>query len=76
MERTILLGVLMVVIASVGIWLANQDPLRPPQIFLEVVLDPEHPGQLLCNRPDTKLVPCSVEVYGNGWAIHFREVKP
>lgn len=46
-----------------------------PQPFLEVVLDPEHPGQLLCNKPTGKLVPCTVEVAGDGWVVHLKE-KP
>lgn len=50
-------------------------PIRQQQIFLEVVLDSEHPGQLLCNKPSGKLAPCTVEVGGDGWVVKWKE-KP
>lgn len=53
--------------------LTDTQPIVGP--FLEVVLDSEHPGALLCNKPNGKFVPCTIEVRGDGWAVHFQE-KP
>lgn len=80
-ERTQFFGALLLFVAIVGLvcwglWRHAQYGPSMPQPFLEVVLDSEHPGALLCNKPDAKFVPCTVEVRGDGWAVHFQEAKP
>lgn len=73
------LGTVAIAIITAGtIKLAHQlpDDPSPHPIFLEVVLDSEHHGQLLCTKPSAKFVPCTIEVRGDGWNVHFTEAKP